>query len=119
MRKEIKNTREKRARRVARIRNVIRKSGRLRLSVFASNKKFYAQLIDDTKGETVMAASESEIVTDKVITKLQKAEELGRVFAKKAIEKKIKGVVFDKGRYKYHGRVKAFAEAARKEGLNF
>lgn len=82
---------------------------RPRLSVFRSNKYIYAQLIDDDAGKTIT----------NVYAVLKNAEKVGESIAKKALEKKIKTIVFDRGGYKYHGRVKALAEAARKEGLKF
>lgn len=82
---------------------------RPRLSVTRSNKYIYAQLIDDESGNTVVAAK----------SKLHKAEEVGTLLAKKATAKKIKEVVFDRGRYKYHGHIKALAEGAKKGGLVF
>lgn len=91
-----------------RVRAKIRKLGdRPRLSVFRSNKFIYAQIIDDDKSVTLVAA------------KGEKASLVGEDLAKKAVAKKIKDVVFDRGSYKYHGRVKILAEAARKGGLNF
>ncbi len=89
-----------------------------RLSVFRSNTKLYAQIIDDSKGHTLLSVSEKEL-TDSKGTRVEKAAVLGELTAKKAIAKKIKQVVFDKGSYQYHGRVKAFAEGARKGGLQF
>jgi len=83
------------------------KKARMRLSVFRSNRFIYAQVIDDKKAETLVAArGESPIA-------------VGEEIAKKALSKKIKDVVFDKGRYRYHGRVKTMADAAQKGGLNF
>lgn len=91
-----------------RVRAKIRRLGnRPRLSVFRSNKYIYAQIIDDAKSITLVAA------------KGDAADQVGSDLAKKAVTKKIKDVVFDRGSYKYHGRVKALAEAARKGGLNF
>lgn len=88
-----------------------------RLSVFRSNRCFYAQLIDDMKGSTLCAVSYG---SDKQNgNKTLSAKNLGLSLAKKASEKKIKTVVFDRSGYKYHGRVKTFAEAARKGGLEF
>ncbi|MBU1085573.1 MAG: 50S ribosomal protein L18 [Candidatus Beckwithbacteria bacterium] len=80
---------------------------RPRLTVFRSNKFIYAQIIDDIKGITLVSAT------------AKKATDLGVAIAKKAKLKKINKVVFDRGSYKYHGRVKALAEAARKTGLKF
>lgn len=96
---------------VARIKN------KPRLSVFRSNVHFYAQIIDDVKGVTLAGVSESEI-KDK-LNRVEKASELGAILAKKAKDLGIKEVIFDKGAYKYHGRVKSFAEGARKGGLIF
>lgn len=84
-------------------------SKRPRLSVFRSNKYIYAQLIDDEAKFTLVATK----------SKLNKAEEAGTLLAKKAIAKKIKEVVFDRRRYKYHGHVKVLAEGAKKGGLVF
>ena len=86
-----------------------RTGGRPRLSVFRSNKFIYAQIIDDTKGVTLVSAKDLRT----------KSESVGEELAKKATSKKIKKVVFDKGGYKYHGAVKKLAEAARKGGLDF
>jgi len=90
-----------------------------RLSVFRSNRYTYAQLINDEKGETLVSASTRELTTNnqQPTTKQKQAERLGELVAKKAIEKGIKKAIFDRGRYKYHGRVKAIAEGARKGGL--
>lgn len=95
---------------------------RPRLSVFRSNRYTYAQLIDDEQGKTLVSASTKELMALKSKTlnpKLQQAEQLGELIAKKALEKGIKKAVFDRGEYKYHGRVKAVAEGARKGGLQF
>lgn len=90
-----------------------------RLSVFRSNKRIYAQLIDDEKGRTLVAASEKEIKFKTKQTKKEKAASLGEILAEKALKKKIGQVVFDRGSHRYHGRVKALAEGARKGGLKF
>lgn len=90
-----------------------------RLSVFRSAKHIYAQLIDDEKGKTLLSASERELKKSKGLKKADKAKEVGRLIAKKALEEKIEKVVFDRGGYKYHGRVKALAEGAREGGLKF
>ncbi|MFH1186794.1 MAG: 50S ribosomal protein L18 [Candidatus Levyibacteriota bacterium] len=92
---------------------------RLRLSVYRSNQYIYAQIINDKKGETIVGISEKELSEKEKINKTEKAKKLGAVLAKKALRKKIKTVVFDKGSYIYHGRVKAFAEGAREGGLEF
>lgn len=89
-----------------------------RLSVHRSNAYIYAQLIDDAKAVTVIGVSEKELGKT-AGTKTEKAKALGALLAKKAGEKKIKKVVFDKGAFQYHGRVKAVAEGAREGGLEF
>jgi len=92
-------------------------SDRVRLNVFRSNKYIYAQLIDK-KGDTILGMSE-KVVDKKNTTRIESAKELGLTIAKKAIGKKIREVVFDKGKFAYHGRVKALAEGAREGGLQF
>lgn len=89
-----------------------------RLSVFRSLSHFYAQLIDDSTAKTLVAVSEKELKKD-TGNKSEKAKNLGLLLAEKAREKKIKKVIFDRGSYQYHGRVKSFAEGAREGGLNF
>lgn len=91
---------------------------RPRLHVFRSNRFMYAQIIDDSAGKTLVAASENQI--EKLSgTKTEKASAIGKLLAEKAKKAKITKVVFDRGYYKYHGRVKAVAEAARQHGLEF
>lgn len=91
---------------------------RPRLSVYRSLKHLYAQLIDDERGITLAAASDLEL--KKVPGQKQElAREIGRLIAKRALEKKIKKAVFDRGGFKYHGQVKALAEGAREGGLEF
>jgi large subunit ribosomal protein L18 len=96
---------------------------RPRLSVFRSNKHIYAQLIDDTAGVTLVAAStKSKALRDQLpgnAKKRQVAEVVGEALAKGALDVGIKCVCFDRNRYKYHGRVKSLADAARKAGLAF
>jgi large subunit ribosomal protein L18 len=96
---------------------------RPRLSVFRSNKHIYAQLIDDTAGVTLVAAStKSKALRDQLpgnVKKRQVAEVVGEALAKGALDVGIKCVCFDRNRYKYHGRVKSLADAARKAGLAF
>ncbi len=89
-----------------------------RLSVFRSNAHMYAQLIDDTAGKTLIAVS-SLSLKEKKGKKQDISKEVGMVLAKKAKEKGISKAVFDRGRYKYHGRVRAVAEGAREGGLLF
>ena len=96
--------------------------GRLRLSVFRSSRHIYAQIIDDTKGQTLAAASSlDEGVKGAVKTgaDIAAAKAVGKLIAERAKEKNIAEVVFDRGRFIYHGRVKALAEAAREAGLSF
>lgn len=95
---------------------------RPRLSVFRSEKHIYAQIIDDTKGITLAAASTTEKVLREKLPKtwnIEAAKEVGKLIAERALAKGIKEVVFDRGGFKYHGRVKALAEAAREAGLKF
>ena len=96
--------------------------GRLRLSVFRSSKHIYAQVIDDAQGVTLVAASSIDkgLKTDlKTGADKAAAEAVGKLLAERAVEKGIQEVVFDRGGYLYHGRVKALAEAARAAGLKF
>lgn len=96
----------------------IKYSGRPRLTVFRSNKAIYGQIIDDSLGKTLVSAS-SKDKTIKGKGKIETASLVGELIAQKGLKAKIKKVVFDKGGYKYHGRVKALAEGARKGGLEF
>jgi large subunit ribosomal protein L18 len=96
--------------------------GRKRLSVFRSSKHIYAQLIDDDAGATVVSASSIEKDTRgqlKTGASIEAAKTVGKLIAQRAQEKGIKDVVFDRGGYLYHGRIKALADAAREGGLNF
>lgn len=95
-------------------------SNKPRLSVFRSNADIYAQLIDDTKGLTLAAASsrDKDIAAQKV-TKTEKSKLVGSAIARKATELGIKDVTFDRGGYLYHGRVKSVADGAREGGLLF
>ena len=107
-------------RRRRRIRRKVIKNanGRPRLCVFRSNKNIYAQVIDDTKGVTIVAASSRE-QTIEASAKQSAALAVGKLVAERATEKGVSQVVFDRGPYLYHGRVKALAEAAREAGLGF
>ena len=94
--------------------------GRARLSVFRSSKNIYAQVIDDAGGVTVAHASSLEGGKDALKgADKDAAARVGKLVAERAIEKGVKDVVFDRGGYIYHGRVKALADAAREAGLNF
>jgi large subunit ribosomal protein L18 len=112
------------ARRRASVRRKVKLSagGRTRLSVFRSSKHIYAQLIDDDKGVTLVAASTLEKSLrggGKKGADIDAAKAIGKLIAERAKEKGIKDVVFDRGAYLYHGRIKALADAAREGGLNF
>lgn len=90
-----------------------------RLTVYRSNKCVYAQVRDDRKGKTVVTVSDKHLKITEKTTKSQKAYEVGLLIAKKSLEHKIKNVIFDRNRYRYHGRIKQVAEGARKGGLTF
>jgi large subunit ribosomal protein L18 len=112
------------ARRTATVRRKIKLAarGRARLSVFRSSKHIHAQLIDDDKGVTLAAASSLEKTLRegaKTGANIAAAKAVGKLIAERAKEKGIKNVVFDRGGYLYHGRIKALADAAREGGLNF
>lgn len=110
------------ARRGFRVRNQARRTGRPRLSVFRSNKHIYAQVIDDAEGKTLAAASTNEKELGGVGSAhadSEAAKSVGAAIAKRAVEKGVTQVVFDRGSYRYHGRVKALADAAREAGLDF
>lgn len=110
-------TNKKRARRKARTRAKISGTARQpRISVFRSNKYFYAQLIDDEKGHTLAHVSTKSLGSKKA-TKTSQSMELGKVLAEAAQKLGVKKAVFDRGSYKYHGRVAQFAESLRKSGL--
>jgi large subunit ribosomal protein L18 len=112
--------RKRRHRRVRK--RVVGTSQRPRLNVFRSLKHIYAQVIDDTRGHTLAAASTLDPeLGDKIqeLTKTEQARLVGELLAKRALERGVKKVAFDRGGYKYHGRVKSLAEAAREEGLEF
>ena len=109
-----------RHRRHARVRKSIRGSGeRPRLAVYRSNRYIYAQVIDDLSGSTLAAASsQEETMRSKTLT-VDTAGEVGKLVAERAKEAGVSSVVFDRGGYKFHGRVKALADAAREAGLEF
>ena len=108
-------------RRAQRVRNHLKKvsNGRPRLSIFRSSKNIYAQVIDDENGVTLAAASSLEGEKKDKGSDKDAAAKVGALVAQRAIEKGVKAVVFDRGGYLYHGRVKALADAAREAGLNF
>ena len=109
-------------RRKATVRRAIKDAatGRARLTVFRSSKHIYAQIIDDLKGATLAAASSLEKdMRGKTGANVDAAKAVGKLVAQRAIEKGVKTVVFDRGGYLYHGRIKALADAAREGGLKF
>lgn len=113
---QLKNKKQNRA---TRVRASIKTSLRPRLSVYRSNMHIWAQIIDDVTGKTVVSMGTKVLKGKKGDTKTVKAAAVGTEIAKLAIEKKITKIVFDRGSYKFHGRVKAVAEAARAGGLEF
>ncbi len=111
-------------RRKARVRRAIKAAanGRPRLSVHRTNKQIYAQIIDDEKGVTLVAASSLEADLKGAIksgANVEAASAIGKAIAERAVKAGVTHVVFDRGAYIYHGRVKALAEAAREGGLDF
>lgn len=113
-----------RVRRAFRVRNRVRRDahGKMRLSVFRSNKHMYAQIIDDGAGNTVVSVSTLDTAIagpGKYAGNKEAAEKVGKLLAERASSKGIKAVVFDRGQYRYHGRVAALADAARAAGLEF
>ncbi len=114
----------RRAKKALRVRSKVRGTAeRPRLTVFRSLKHIYAQLIDDASGKTLAAAStktkdiQEQLANAK--SKVEKSAIVGEYLGKKALEQGLETVVFDKGWYKYHGRIKALADGARKAGLKF
>ena len=111
-------------RRQGRVRGTLRRAAgdRKRLTVYRSSKHIYAQVIDDDAGVTLASASSIEMTARdglKTGANVDAAKAVGKLIAERAQQKGIKDVVFDRGAYLYHGRVKALAEAAREGGLNF
>jgi large subunit ribosomal protein L18 len=111
-------------RRAHRVRHTLKRKahGRARLSVFRSSKHIYAQVIDDNAGRTVVAASTLDKDLKGPLKKgsdLEAAQAVGKLVAERALKAGVIDVVFDRGGYIYHGRVKALADAAREAGLNF
>ena len=117
MSKALQNKLARAARRAKRVRSVIQgTSERPRMSVHRSLSHISVQLIDDVAGTTLAFASDKEI---KKGTKTDKSIEVGKLIAAKAKDKKISKVIFDRGSFRYHGRVKALADAAREAGMQF
>ncbi len=115
--KKLNNTKKRELRNRKKLRTV---SNRYRVSIFRSLNNISAQIIDDKEKKTLVSASsiEKEIKVNKK-KKSETSTLLGEILAKRAVEKKITKVYFDRGSYKYHGRIKIFAEALRKNGLEF
>ena len=118
------NARQALERRKARVRRQLRSvaNGRPRLSVFRSSKHIYAQVIDDANGQTLVAASSLEKAmreSGNTGANIDAAKAVGKLLAERAVKNGVKEVVFDRGGYLYHGRVKALADAARESGLSF
>ena len=114
------NRKLERERRHARVRTKISGTSECpRLSVFRSNTNLYAQIIDDTKGTTLVQASTLDKEVKTKHSNKEAAKEVGALIAKRALEKKIENVVYDRGGYVYHGVVKELAESAREAGLKF
>ena len=98
-----------------------KKSSHHRLSVFRSSKNIYAQIIDDQKGHTIVSASSIEKSMKSINSggNIEAAKKIGSLVGERALKKGLSNIVFDRGGYKYHGRVKALAESARSAGLKF
>ncbi len=93
---------------------------RPRLSVFRSNKQIYAQIIDDSEGRTLASASSiDKAIASKTVNKIEQAKLVGQLLAEKAKEAEVETVVFDRGGYVFHGRIKSLADGAREGGLKF
>ena len=111
-------------RKIFRVRNKLKKvhgKNRFRLSISRSSKNISAQIIDDSKNITLISASsiEKDVKTGAKVNKTELSKIVAERLAKKALEKKITKIYFDRGIYKYHGRVKAFADTLRKSGMEF
>ena len=109
---------KKRTQRIRRkLKNV--NKNRFRLSVYRSSRNISAQIIDDKNNKTLVSASSIEKDQNSKIKKIDLSNRIAELLAKRAVEKKITKVYFDRGRYKYHGRIKIFADTLRKKGLSF
>ena len=115
----MKGSISKKSQRANRVRGKLKSvSSHPRLTVFRSNKHVWAQIIDDQKGVTLASQTDKSLKSFKG-TKMEASEKVGELLAEKALKKGVTKVYFDRGSYKYHGRIKALAEAARKKGLKF
>ncbi|MCH9621263.1 MAG: 50S ribosomal protein L18 [Chlamydiia bacterium] len=119
MQSELKKAKIRQDRRKMRVRAPLIKSSRLRLSVFRSLTNIYGQIIDDRESKTVVGISTQCKELKSIKNKTEKAKKAGEMLAKLAKEKGVDKVVFDRGYYKFHGRIAAFAEGARQAGLVF
>ena len=104
-----------------RVRKSLNPNKRLRLSVYKSNKHVFAQVIDDVKKKTIVTVSDldEEFLKEKKLKKTERSRKVGELLAKKTLAMKIEEVVFDRGHFRYHGRIKALADGARSAGLKF
>ena len=118
MRRRLLNRSITRRRRIFRVRKKLH-CKHIRLSIFKSNKHLYAQLIDDENHKTLLGLSTMGKGEKNIGKSKENARKLGENIAKLAVEKKIETIVFDRGRYKYHGIIAEFANSARKAGLKF
>lgn len=115
-----RSRKDARSRRHARVRKSVRGTAqRPRLAVYRSNRYIYAQVIDDTGGHTLAAASSQETDLRSNVLNVDTASKVGTLLASRAKDVGVSTVVFDRGGYKFHGKIKALAEAAREEGLEF
>jgi len=99
--------------------NIVGTKEKPRLTVFRSNQHIYASIVDDDSGKILISVAEKEIKKAEKMPKKEKAHEIGKIIAKKAVKEGFAKVVFDRSGYLYHGRVKEVAEGAREEGLKF
>jgi len=112
-----KSIKEKRQRRIRQ--RLAAVGSRPRLTVFRSNTHIYAQIIDDSQGKTLAAANDLKLTKADKLTKTDKSRKVGEILAQMAKKAKVTAVMFDRGSYRYHGRVKVLAEAVREGGLEF
>lgn len=115
---KVKRLAVQQVRRTHRVRNKVRASGRVRLSVFRSNLHFRVQAIDDTAGHTIASAWSGELGQEGGAKGCDAAAQVGRLIAERLLAAGVSDVCLDRGAYRYHGRVKAFADGARGAGLN-
>ena len=115
---KVNHNRTPKERRMMRVRSKIRgTTERPRLTVFRSNVTTYLQVIDDTVGKTIAAANALMAKTDPKLTKMEEAKVLAKILVKDLKKKNVSKLVFDRGSYRYHGRVKAIADTVREEGM--